>query len=71
MATLWRDEHNTDTIAKCIGGTIKLQGPLGSLFRSVIWYDLFAVIYCHDVFVRKVKIHGLIIFYSLMSKMIS
>ena len=71
MASFRRYKHSTDIVAKCIGGTIKLQGPSGSLFRSVIWSDIFNIVQCHDVFVREVEPHGLIIFYSLMSQMVS
>ena len=71
MATFWRDEYCADTVAKCIGGTIKVQGPSGSLFRSFIWSEIFNIVQCHDVFVREVKLHGLVIFYSLMSQMVS
>ena len=71
METLWRDEYCADTVAKCVGDPIKIQGPSGSLFRSVIWPEFFNIVQCHDVFVREVKLHGLIIFYSLMGQMIS
>ena len=71
METFWGYEYRADTVTKCIGGPIKVQGPSGSLFRSVIWSEILNIVQCHDVFVREVKLHRLIIFYSLMGQMIS
>ena len=71
MESFWGDEYHADTVAKCNGGPIKVQGPSGSLFRSVIWSETFNVVQCHDVFVREVEPHGLVIFDSLMSQMVS
>ena len=70
MVTFWGNEYRADTVAKCIRSPIKVQGPLGSLFRSVIWSDSLTVVYCHDVFVREFKLHGLIVIHILMSKVI-
>ena len=70
MTPFLRYKYNTDTISKCIGCPIKEQGPLGSLFRSVIWPKFFTVVYHHDVLIWEFELHELVVFYGLVRKVI-
>ena len=70
MTSFRRYEYITNTIVECVRCPIKNQVPSRSLFRSVIWYELFIVVYHHDVLIWEFELYGLVVFYSLVSKMI-
>ena len=63
-------DYSTYAIAECVGSSVKNQGPPGSLFRSVIWFEFFKIVYQQDVFIWELEFHGLIVIHSLMIKVI-
>ena len=71
MATFWRDKYRGDTVSKCVGGTIKVQGPSRSFSRSVIQSVFFNVAQSHDILIGEIEPHGLLIFDSLMIQMVN
>ena len=56
VAAFRRNEYCANAVSKCVWSTIKVQGPSGSLFGSVIRSVTFNVIQIHDVLVWEVKI---------------
>ena len=63
-------DYITYAIAECVRRSIKNQGPSGSLFRSVIWFEFFTVVHHHNVFIWEFEFHGLVVIHNLMSKVI-
>lgn len=54
---LWGHQHCPDTMAYNIGGTIKNKSS------SLPWLGFFIIIYDHDIFIREIESHWLVILY--------
>ena len=70
MEAFGRNDYNTNYVTQCVGSSIKNHSPSGSLFRSFIRSRLFTVDYQHDILVRELKRHGLVVINNLMRQMI-
>ena len=66
MTTLRRYNYNTDAITQCVRGSIKIHRPSGSFTRS----RFFIIGHQHDVLIRELEIHGLVVIHGLVRQMI-
>ena len=71
METLGRDDHHTNSITKRFERSVKNHSPSESLLGPFIRSRFFLVSHQHNILIRELKIHGLVVIHGMMSQMIS
>ena len=70
MSSFGRYDYSADAVTQSMCVSIKMQRPSGYFRRAFIRDRYFTVSYHHDVFVRKIKVQGLVIIHCMMCQMV-
>ena len=66
MTTLERYDYSANVVTQCVLGSIKIHRPSESFLGSFIQSRFFVVNHQHNVLIRELEIHGLVVIYGLI-----
>ena len=70
MTALGGYDYSANAVTQGVRGSIKIHRPSGSFLRSFIRSRFFVVSHQHDILIRELEIHGLVVIHGLMRQMI-